>query len=530
MRPTPIVICALISLMTTATFPTIAKTITVDSFDSTAIAAAIAQSADGDTVSLPAGTYDITESVRPNSNTQLIGAGREKTVLRFTGEDEASVLNLTGRGRVEIANLTIDGNRNPNAAHGVSASNAHRLYLHHLTIRDFVPTDGFGPLGIYFTGNNPTKANGVTDSEIADCMLTNIGVGADFGGGIRMAWGSSRNRVLRNVITDTGRGGIFGNDGSTDLVIRENRVGGSQGEGLGIEVWGGCDRSIVEDNVIDHWLSVDGSDYTAVRRNVVSDKSGVYKYSGLELVGSNFCVFTDNLVDEGSTVGISVSNQEPKNYIYWGYNTIQGCNQWGAQLQGEEGGIAYHYFYRCKFLNTYKNVGNPRYPNDSGHGFRTNGNVHHVTLEECEFRDNGRLGIQLGGENIDALSFVRCVIENNGGDAVRGPEDYTVLEWLVIKLRGNGGNFLPGAKLFPAPPPVAGIQSATTANVGDTLRFVSASDNIARVLWDFNDGIPSTDADATHTYANAGTYRVTLLVWDEAGRGARAEQVVTVTE
>jgi len=87
-----------------------------------------------------------------------------------------------------------------------------------------------------------------------------------WGAGIRLGHGSSRNRVEDNAISNTGRGGILCNDGSTDLVIRNNTVGGSGGEGLGIELWGGCHRSLVEDNQIDHWLSLDLSDYCAVRR------------------------------------------------------------------------------------------------------------------------------------------------------------------------------------------------------------------------------------------------------------------------
>ena len=68
--------------------------------------------------------------------------------------------------------------------------------------------------------------------------------------------GLGANQVLGNVIRNTGRGGIFGAQ-STDLVIRHNRVTGSGGPGLGIEIWGGCPRSLIEDNTVDHWISVD---------------------------------------------------------------------------------------------------------------------------------------------------------------------------------------------------------------------------------------------------------------------------------
>ena len=50
-----------------------AAEITVEGSDSAAIAAAIDRSQAGDTVTLPAGEYSITDPIRPKSGTQLIG-------------------------------------------------------------------------------------------------------------------------------------------------------------------------------------------------------------------------------------------------------------------------------------------------------------------------------------------------------------------------------------------------------------------------------------------------------------------------
>jgi len=58
-------------------------------------------------------------------------------------------------------------------------------------------------------------------------------------------------------------------------------------------------------------------------------------------------VVTDNIVNRGAHIGLSVSNTPVKNNVFWGYNTVRDCIQFGAQLQGETGGIARHYFYRC---------------------------------------------------------------------------------------------------------------------------------------------------------------------------------------
>jgi len=507
------------------------RSLTVEGFDSAAVNLRIAEAEPGDVVKLPAGTYTITEPIKPKSGVRLIGAGQDKTVIRFGGEKPGVMIALSNCEDVDIAHLALDGENNPKVLQGISGHNSRRLKIHHVTIRNLVKTGTYGPHGMLFSGRNPTRENGVTNSEVSDCLIENIGLEANFGCGIRFAWGSSRNRILRNVIRNTGRGGIFGDNGSTDLVIRHNTISGSGGLGLGIEVWKECDRAVIEDNRIDHWLSIGGSHFCAVRRNVVSDDSGATKSYGLEIIGS-YLIVTDNVVGDGQGIGISVSSKMPKNYHFYARNTIRRCYHWGAQLQGEEGGIAYHYFYRCKFLDTL--VGHPavKYKGAEGNGFRTNGGVRHLVLEECEFRGNGSYGIQLGGRDVDFLSFVRCAIEDNKRGAVVGPADYTALEWVDCSVKGNGKNDLPTAKPFPGPPPAASFEAPDEVHAGEPAAFQSTSqaakEKIAAVMWDFGDGVPSIEARAEHVYDRPGEYRVTLLVWDEGGRGARAEKVIRV--
>jgi hypothetical protein len=433
---------------------------------------------------------------------------------------------LSGCDHVEVAHFTLDGGGNARAVQGIYATDARRLNLHHLTIRNLVKGEHYGPHAIHFNGSNPTRQHGVTDSVIADCTIENVGVGASFGGGIRLSWGSARNQVLRCTIRNTGRGGIFGDNGSSDLVIRGNTVAGSGGEGLGIEVWEGCDRSVIEDNQIDHWLSVSGCRFCAVRRNRVADASGTTKPYGLEIIGS-CCVITDNVVGPGQGIGISVSNKIPKNYHYYAYNTIRGCYQWGAQLQGEEGGIAYHYFYRCQFLDTL--VGHPaaRYKGE-GTGFRANGNMKHVVFEECEMSNNGRLGVQLIGPGVDALRFIRCILKDNKGAAVEGPRTYSALEWVNCVVEGNGRNDLPPSKPFPGRWPTTAIQAPAEARVGQPVTFAGGPSHPATALWDLGDGPPSVGDHVAHTYNRPGTYRVTLVAWDATGRGTRAERSIRI--
>ena len=147
----------------------------------------------GNTVRLPEGTFELAEPIRPKSGIKLLGAGQEKTRLVYKGNKPGSFISLNGCEDVEIARMTLDGQNNPLVHQGISGSDSRRLWLHHLTIRDLKATT-WGPHAILFSGRNPTMEGGVTDSRITDCRIENIGLNAEYGGGIRLAWGSVRTR------------------------------------------------------------------------------------------------------------------------------------------------------------------------------------------------------------------------------------------------------------------------------------------------------------------------------------------------
>jgi hypothetical protein len=336
--------------------------------------------------------------------------------------------------------------------------------------------------------------------------------------------------VERNVIRDTGRGGIFG-DHSAELIIRNNRVSGSGGEGLGIEIWGGCPRSLIEDNVIDHWLSVDKGDQSAVRRNIIGAGDGSLKFIGIEIIARDVVV-TDNVIERGNAIGLSVSNKEKKDNVFWGYNTIKDCAEWGAQFQGETGGIAHHYLYRCNFERTIHGDPRVRYPQAGGHGFRFNGASRELVFEECVFRDNGACGVQFGGENVDAMTFFRCAFKGNVSGSLTGLSPDKTIEFNECSLE-NETNRLPITKAFSSPPPLADFRMPDVIRVDVPAQFECVSKpgtgDIVERLWDFNHGVAEVAANPQHTFERPGKYRVTLVVWDSAGRGGRMEKTVEVT-
>jgi hypothetical protein len=485
-----------------------------DSDDLAAINAAINDAKAGDTVLLPAGVYRISGMIRAKSGVNIIGAHRDNTVIRYVGSTLSPMIGIDEASDITISTLTLDGTSNNKAAGGITASDSSKLNLSHLKIVNFVPTAAFGPSGVYFS-------TGVTQSTIADSIFSNIGVGAEYGSGIRMEHGSSHNQVLRNTINTTGRGGIFGKN-SSDLVIKNNAVSGSGGTGLGIEVQG-SPRALIEDNKIDHWLSVDASPNSAIRRNTVSDKTGSFKFAGLELVNSADVVFSGNTVDGGAKIGISISGSGVKDRVLWKDNVIRSANTWAIQIQGEAGGVRRQFFINNTFADTDNSQPNPLY-NNQGHGVRFNGNVKYVEFHSNTITGNGDLGVQIGGGNIDSLSFVNNTITHNGGSSVSA-DPVTNLEWANNTVANNGSNAQLTTSGFAGQSRPTGTVDTDPASlhVGVeatfTLSFAdSDGGTLAGVLWDFGHGLPAIGAIVKHTWDEPGTYPVTVVAWDDDGR------------
>ena len=507
-----------------------AAEIVVEKPEAAAVVEAILRAAPGDTIRLPAGTIALSESLRLRSGLRIIGAGQDRTILVSEAARPGPIVLIDGCESVELAHLTIDGRMRDIVQDGIGGRNAKKIDLNHLTIRNLKAGRGFGPHALYWQGHGPTRSGGVVDSRIADCTIENIGVGAEFGGGIRVAHGSHRNVIERNTVRTTGRGGIFG-DNSDELVIRNNTVSGSGGEGLGIEIWGGCPRSLIEDNRIDHWLSVDAGHQSAVRRNIIGADDGSIKGYGIEIIAENVVV-TDNTIRRGAAIGLSVSNKPRKNNVLWAYNTVEDCIQWGAQLQGEDGGIAHHYFYRCEFRRTERGHRQARYPGDSGHGFRFNGDCRNIVFEHCTIAENGGFGLQLGGKNVDGIFLLRCRLADNSLGPVAGLQRLTAFEAVGTTVAGPKAESLRSVPRSEHAWPKAEFRLPPRIVAGEPARFACASQpgsgKIVERLWDFNDGIPQTTAEPSHRFAKPGTYRVTLVVWDSGGRGACCEKTIEV--
>ena len=133
---------------------------------------------------------------------------------------------------------------------------------------------------------------------------------------------------------------------------------------------------------------------------------------------------------------------------------------------------------------------------------------------------------------MDDIFFLRCVFTNNRlGSVSRFSPDKTV-EFKDCSIGGRRPKLFPPTKEFSEPSPVADFRLPKLIRAGTAAQFEcqskAASGEIAERLWDFGDGISQVTANPSHTFNRPGKYRVTLIVWDAAARGARAEKVVEV--
>jgi hypothetical protein len=314
-----------------------------------------------------------------------------------------------------------------------------------------------------------------------------------------------------------------------------NKISGSGGTGLGIEVQG-CPDSLIQGNTVDHWISVDTSSNSAVRNNVVSDTSGIYKYAGFELVNSADVSITGNTINGGAQIGLSESNNgttQSTVRTYVAHNLITAASTWGVQVQGGTGGISKQYFYANTIANTLASGPATMYA-PQGNGFRVNGNTQSLVLNSNTISANGGAGLQSIGSNISNLEIVNNTISNNAGQAVTlGASGITNSLWANNQVSGNGTNNSLASTANPSGEPTMTLSAPIIASIGQTVNFAlnfQSPGTMTDVLWDFGDGLPlaASGSGASYVFNTPGNYTVGVVAWDSNGNAAQAETTVSI--
>ncbi|MGH7508805.1 MAG: PKD domain-containing protein [Gemmatimonadales bacterium] len=142
-----------------------------------------------------------------------------------------------------------------------------------------------------------------------------------------------------------------------------------------------------------------------------------------------------------------------------------------------------------------------------------------ITARSWNFGDNTPLSTETNPTHVyaaDGTYTVVLTVTDNAG----AQDDFSKP---VTVTGGTPGNISPTAS-FDLP---------ADCTAGTPCGFHSTSTDpdgvIASALWNFGDGETAEGLDATHTYAAAGTYDVTLTVTDDDGATANATQQLTVS-
>ena len=127
---------------------------------------------------------------------------------------------------------------------------------------------------------------------------------------------------------------------------------------MAADVWGNvggigvmnCNNLLIQNNFTDYWVMTREMNNVAIRNNTIGAVSGIAEWAGLELgdANSNF-IFSGNTILGGQWDGIAEDNRDPKQFVYWAHNTIQGMVSSGALLSGDYGQVVQQYFYANTF-------------------------------------------------------------------------------------------------------------------------------------------------------------------------------------
>ncbi|MCU0916738.1 MAG: PKD domain-containing protein [Planctomycetes bacterium] len=130
------------------------------------------------------------------------------------------------------------------------------------------------------------------------------------------------------------------------------------------------------------------------------------------------------------------------------------------------------------------------------------------------------------------MTFLHCVFTGNNQGVVAGLSADKTVAFKDCTAGSDTADAFPPTTAFSRVPPRADFRIPAVIRAGAAASFECTSRSegggIIERLWDFNHGTAEVVADPQHTFDLPGKYRVTLVVWNAAGRGARAEKLVEV--
>jgi len=333
------------------------------------------------------------------------------------------------------------------------------------------------------------------NSIISNIIHDNTGGG---GRGVIVTGSSHNNSITDNLLVNNSVAGIQLESGSNNSIVINNMVIDSGTEGIAVST----QNNVITDNRV--WNSSNAGIYLSyssknmVANNTVKSEHG---WPAIFLRASSYNYLTNNTASENKGDGIKLETNSNHNHII-GNNASN--NIIGIYLTSSSNNTIYNNYFN-NTNNAYDDgtntwnitatlgtniIGGPWFGGNywsDYEGSDTNGNG----LGDTKTPYNSSSSIQNGGDYLPLTEVnLRPVSDPNG--------PYTGTEGIVITFNGSGS--------------------------------YDPNGTIVSYEWDFGDGNTSTGVSPTYTYAQNGTYTVTLNVTDDNGASATNTTTATIDD
>jgi len=383
--------------------------------------------------------------------------------------------------------------------------------------------------------------------------------------GIFISFGSANNNISNNIVRENYHGVFF--EATNGNVLSFNNISSNTGRAIYLESsW----RNTISANIIslneqDTGIELFDSANNIIKANTVSENG----WGGIYLQESSKNVILENTISSNYFVGIYFETSS-YNVLYRNNFVDNGLNELGQM-------------YSFESSNTWDNGAEGNYWNEYD-GTDANGdgigdtNTPHLEVDSYPliepwsslrtFPADGNIITIFSNSTVASFNFNQILAQINfnvtGQSGTLGFCNVTVPKSLLksepptkvwtVTLNGAYTSFFPSENAthtslyftyahstrriqiriveIPNIPPTADFTFApANPTPYDFVNFTDASfdsDGIDSWLWEFGDGQNSTEQNATHRYANAGSYIVTLKVTDNLGMETITSQALVV--
>lgn len=260
----------------------------------------LASAISGDTVKIPAGTFSYSGSVTFNAGINIIGAGKDSTVINKTGSSTAAMFIVAGGNGLgtTMGSFTVSGVTGPSSTlqdNGIRLNNCANFHVRDIIFKNF----GFS--AVYANGNSFGVIRNCSFLDIFRPAINNLGYGVAIYGDKDASWAKPLNLggtgavYIEDCFFNNNRHAIVSNDGGR-YVFRYNMVAKNAG----------------------NWQAVDahGREYGSARGarsyeiyNNVFDDSVTTLWATIMIRGGDGVIFNNNLLRGTGTDPILLANR-----------------------------------------------------------------------------------------------------------------------------------------------------------------------------------------------------------------------------